>query len=246
MQQHPHDPQLTHQQGHHLWNAGRVFASYLESNPTTTHSKSVLELGAGAGLPSLLSSILGATSVLVTDYPDAELISNLHHNISHCALLAQPVSPTKIQAKGYLWGADVTPLLATLPGNEKGFDVLILADLLFNHSEHGKLLESIQKTLKREVRARALVFFTPYRPWLLERDLAFFDMAAEGGFEVEKIFERVMDRVMFEEDRGVSISNSDNLFCFCSVSVLFCSVLFLFPLLPSPPPPRLFFFDFCI
>ncbi|KAF1343709.1 putative methyltransferase-domain-containing protein [Delphinella strobiligena] len=188
--------------GHHLWNAGRVFASYLESNPTTTHSKSVLELGAGAGLPSLLSSILGATSVLVTDYPDAELISNLHHNISHCALLAQPVSPTKIQAKGYLWGADVTPLLATLPGNEKGFDVLILADLLFNHSEHGKLLESIQKTLKREVRARALVFFTPYRPWLLERDLAFFDMAAEGGFEVEKIFERVMDRVMFEEDRG--------------------------------------------
>jgi len=47
-----------------------------------------------------------------------------------------------------------------------------------------------------------LVFFTPYRPWLLEKDLAFFDLAKDSGFHVNKIFEKVMDKVLFEKDPG--------------------------------------------
>lgn len=192
-------------QGHHLWNAGRVFADYLEEHTSIISGKTILELGAGAGLPSLMSSIQGASHALVTDYPDADLIENLRYNIDHCTLYPSPPSRGSIQAKGYLWGADVEPLLSTLPAGEDKFDVLILADLLFNHSEHQKLLQSIQKTLKQTAEARALVFFTPYRPWLLQNDLAFFEIAADGGFVVEKIFEKVMDKVMFEEDPGVSI-----------------------------------------
>jgi nicotinamide N-methyltransferase len=80
---------------------------------------------------------------------------------------------------------------------------LILADLLFNHSEHAKLIKSIQDTLEHSSAATALVVFTPYRPWLLQKDLAFFDLARENGFAVTKIFEKLMDKVMFEEDRGV-------------------------------------------
>jgi len=83
-----------------------------------------------------------------------------------------------------------------------GFDLLILADLLFNHSEHAKLLSTIRLTLRREPAARALVFFTPYRPWLLDKDMAFFDLARQGGFVVEKVLEKVMEDVMFAEDRG--------------------------------------------
>lgn len=94
--------------------------------------------------------------------------------------------------------------LAPLPG----FDLVILADLLFNHSEHFKLASSIQNTLKHSSTSRALVFFTPYRPWLLQRDLAFFDFARNCGLEVQKIFEEVMDRVMFDEDPGVSINQA--------------------------------------
>ena len=82
--------------------------------------------------------------------------------------------------------------------------MLILADLLFNHSEHAKLVKSVELMLKKEKKARAFVFFTPYRPWLLEKDLAFFDLAREAGFVVEKMFEKVMEKVMFEEDPGVS------------------------------------------
>ena len=58
--------------------------------------------------------------------------------------------------------------------------------------------------LKRSPEAKALVFFTPYRPWLLPNDLAFFDLIKEAGFEVDKFFEHTMEKVMFEEDPGVS------------------------------------------
>jgi nicotinamide N-methyltransferase len=108
--------------------------------------------------------------------------------------------------QGHLWGSSVDALTALLPANvrSKGFQTLILADLLFNHSEHQKLLQTVQRTLERHSDAYALVFFTPYRPWLFEKDLAFFDIAQEAGFHVEKIFEKLMDKVMFEEDPGVS------------------------------------------
>lgn len=141
----------------------------------------------------------------MTDYPDAELVQNLQYNVDHCNFLA---NPRNIAAEGYLWGAPMSTLTSHLPANAEahasGFDLLILADLLFNHSEHRKLLSTVQQTLKRVASAQALVFFTPYRPWLLEKDLAFFDLAREGGFCVEKIFEKVMEKVMFEEDPGVS------------------------------------------
>lgn len=98
--------------------------------------------------------------------------------------------------QGYLWGA-------TLPQSlSGGFDLLILADLMFNHSEHNKLLKTVINTMRRIPSSRALVFFTPYRPWLLENDMAFFELARQGGFFVEKVLEKVMEKVMFEEDRG--------------------------------------------
>ncbi|KAK6007449.1 hypothetical protein QM012_004263 [Aureobasidium pullulans] len=179
--------------GHFLWNAGRTIALHFESNPQLVESKTVLELGAGAGLPSLISAHLSAKRVVVTDYPDADLITNLSYNIEACA----PSLP--IVAKGFLWGADTSTLIEEVKPDE-AFDVLILADLLFNHSEHRKLVQTVTKSLRKD--GTALVFFTPYRPWLLEKDLAFFDLAKENGLSVNKVLEKVMDKVMFEEDPG--------------------------------------------
>jgi len=85
---------------------------------------------------------------------------------------------------------------------ENGANLLILGDLLFNHSEHDKLVRSIAKTLRRQESSRALVYFTPYRPWLLEKDLHFFEVAEKAGFVVEKGSSTVMPKVMFEEDPG--------------------------------------------
>ncbi|TKA53008.1 hypothetical protein B0A49_11498 [Cryomyces minteri] len=188
--------------GHLLWNAGRTISDYLESRSASLiHERTVLELGAGGGLPSLVCALRGARQVVVTDYPDAELVDNLEYNIERCGLLK---SKHNIHAAGYLWGASPEKLLAHLPNSvtSNGFDLLILADLLFNHSEHAKLVSTISQTLSHQPSSQALVFFTPYRPWLLEKDLAFFDLAKKAGFAVQKIFEKVMDRVMFEGDPG--------------------------------------------
>ncbi|KAF2740179.1 hypothetical protein EJ04DRAFT_540271 [Polyplosphaeria fusca] len=185
--------------GHFLWNAGRTIAHYLEEHAADlVKGKTVLELGAGSGLPSLVAAINGAENVVVTDYPDAELIENLKYNITHCSALPKS---SNIVAEGYLWGAPVDNLLQHW-ANTNGFHVLILADLLFNHSEHAKLIKTLQLTLSRAPASKAYVFFTPYRPWLLEKDLAFFDLARASGFHVEKMFQKVMDKVMFEEDPG--------------------------------------------
>ncbi|KAF2689139.1 hypothetical protein K458DRAFT_292365 [Lentithecium fluviatile CBS 122367] len=185
--------------GHFLWNAGRTISTYLEERANElVQGKTVLELGAGGGLPSLVCALSGAAQVVVTDYPDADLIDNLRYNVTHCDALS---SPTKIVPEGYLWGAPTEHLTKHLSRNS-GFDVLILADLLFNHSEHAKLIKTVQLTLKKSPASKAYVFFTPYRPWLLDKDLAFFDLAREAGFVVNKTFEKTMDRVMFEEDPG--------------------------------------------
>lgn len=189
--------------GHHLWQAGRLVSAYLEKNSSLVEGKTVLELGAGAGLPSLVCAGLDAKKVVVTDYPDAELVQNLQINIdrfySDCGLKGEE---KKIIAQGYCWGNDAQTLLSHLPSEEQGFEVLILADLLFNHSEHGKLVETVKSTLKRSKEAKAFVFFTPYRPWLFEKDMAFFDLVRDEGFVVEKVLEEKMERVMFVEDRG--------------------------------------------
>ncbi|MCJ1366826.1 hypothetical protein MMC16_005956 [Acarospora aff. strigata] len=187
--------------GHLLWNAGRVVSDYLEENAgALIKGKDVVELGAGAGLPSLVCAARGAQTVVVTDYPDAALIENLRFNISNCGQLLKDCS---IHAEGYLWGASIKKLTSFLHDPTAGFDLLILADLLFNHSEHIKLLLSVQQLMKMSKDSRALVFFTPYRPWLLGKDLAFFVLAKEAGLLVEKVLETTMGKVMFEEDPGL-------------------------------------------
>lgn len=45
------------------------------------HGKNVLELGAGAGLPSIAAAIWGAKNVVMTDYPDADLVENMKINV---------------------------------------------------------------------------------------------------------------------------------------------------------------------
>lgn len=65
-------------------------------------------------------------------------------------------------------------------------------------------MSTISFTLSHSPDAKALIFFTPYRPWLFEKDMAFFKLAVETGFAVEKIWEEVMEKVMFEKDIGVN------------------------------------------
>lgn len=133
------------------------------------------------------------------------------------------IGGAKVAVEGFKWGDDPDVLLRHIRSEpkrnaeqapehgDKKFDTVLMADLLFNHTCHKELLHTLTHTLAKPSSASkdsarppptALVFFTPYRPWLLDADLAFFDLCREAGLSVELLLEEKMEKVMFENDRG--------------------------------------------
>lgn len=161
----------------------------------------MLEIGAAAGVPSIVSAIQGARTVVMTDYPDPELVDNMRQNAVDARDLIR--NPACLHVEGYKWGSTVEPLLSHLPPGAEGFDVLIMADVVYSHREHGNLIKTMQRTLKKSADSVALVIFTPYQPWLLSKTEQFFPLAEENGFSVTKVFEKIIDQALFEDDPGV-------------------------------------------
>ncbi|KAF7538325.1 hypothetical protein G7Z17_g12665 [Cylindrodendrum hubeiense] len=204
-------------EAHIVWNGSKMVADFFEDEPARVRGRTVLELGAAAGLPSLVAAILGARKVVMTDYPDPEIVTVMQNNIDSCDETVEPRGRIAevIHAMGFVWGADPVPLLARLnpgpapdastpaqEGSVERFDVLVLADLLFRHSEHGAMIKTIRETLRKTRDSVAYVFFTSYRPWKKEMDERFFDIAREQGFEVEQVSERRLDKPLFDNDPG--------------------------------------------
>jgi EEF1A N-terminal glycine/lysine methyltransferase len=194
-------------EGNLLWNAGRTSAEYLEEKSTQlVLGKDVLELGAAAGVPSIVCAINGARTVVMTDYSDPDLVQNMKQNVESACAASLILPHSHLHVAGYKWGAPTDELLSYLPRQQgqQGFDLLIMADVVYSHREHGNLILTMQKTLKRSPEAVALVIFTPYEPWLLPKTEKFFPLAEQNGFTVKKLFEKLMNKVLFEEDPGVS------------------------------------------
>ncbi|CCK70970.1 S-adenosylmethionine-dependent methyltransferase KNAG_0F03080 [Huiozyma naganishii CBS 8797] len=175
--------------GHLLWNSGIYTAKHLDKHPELVLDKNVLELGAAGALPSVVAGLIGAKRVVSTDYPDADLMSVIRENAK---------SLENVSVEGYIWGNDYSDVLSHLENPAEKFQLVILSDLVFNHTEHHKLLKTTRDLLSAD--GKALVVFSPHRPWLLDADLAFFETAKnEYGFDVERI-EMVHWKPMFEED----------------------------------------------
>lgn len=165
-----------------LWPGALFMADYLGKNAAFVRGLTVLELGAGAGLPSLVACKLGARRVVVTDYPAAGVLENLRE-----LLADNGVTESLCEVRPHVWGEDVSPLLSLLPptlsGSEGRFDVLLLAELLWQDTAalHPALLLSIQACLG--ARGVALVSFA-HRPTPTHSpndDLRLFDLAAAAG-----------------------------------------------------------------
>lgn len=104
----------------------------------------VLELGAGAGLPGiLLAKTRDDVEVVLSDYPDEELIDTLNQNVT------SNIPGGSVHVIPYDWTTgNVTPFRTTL--SPDGFDVIIAADTLWNVDLHAAFLQSLESLLRRD------------------------------------------------------------------------------------------------
>ncbi|OJT13147.1 Protein N-methyltransferase NNT1 [Trametes pubescens] len=173
----------------HLFSPSLLLAEFIERGIISLSGKIIVELGAGCALPSLLSSTLSEppSLVVITDYPDDTIMKNLTANVQR----NRPHVNEKcvVHARGYEWGQDVAPLLdiaSTHPSHspDRGFDVVILSDLLHFDRSHDVLLHSLLALLRRAPSARAYVAAGTYTaPHVCAH---FVSAAAEAGIVLEE------------------------------------------------------------
>ncbi|KAJ7446781.1 hypothetical protein FB451DRAFT_1148348, partial [Mycena latifolia] len=138
-----------------VWAASRFLADHLDFLDLPSHQSrgkrvQVLELGAAAGLPSIvLAKRCPEVSVTVSDYPDVDLIRTLTENVAENGVSAN------CRAVAYGWGSDPTVLF---PDDNGRFDIVIAADTLWNPEFHGLFIETLQLTLKKGPYSRIHLF----------------------------------------------------------------------------------------
>lgn len=108
----------------------------------------ILELGAGAGLPSILVAKTYPTLARVTssDYPDENLIRALQKNVERNGVR------DNCRVVPFAWNPDTSALLP--PRDIPGFDVIIAADTLWNPALHTLFIETLRSSLARNLHSR--------------------------------------------------------------------------------------------
>lgn len=156
-----------------IWPASFLLADYIVQNSSRyIKDRYVLELGAGAALPSLVADCLGATKVVITDYHADGVIETINEVIKSNSL-------NHSVAVGYIWGEKLD-VLASL-GLNGGFHTILMADLFWKDTYHlhRKLLATVKSILLSHHDAVALVAFAHRETatHLSHHDMEFFDVA---------------------------------------------------------------------
>lgn len=160
-----------------VWAAGEEFARRILARQAPFEALGpgvrVLELGAGCGLPSLAAAHTGA-DVVATDAPVAGGIFAL-------AATARSMAPQlsgRLRVRRLDWGADA---------KEGPFDVVLLADVIYAPTAHGKLLATLRGVFEANPRAVAVVAFCLHGNAPDDRVLAFFDRARADGLAATEV-----------------------------------------------------------
>lgn len=108
-----------------------------------------------------------------------------------------PSSPVRLQ--GFVWGSSTRSLTAESPEESQStaFDTILLADLVFNHSQHEALLNSCEQLLtthdpaEQSTPPTVLCFYAHHRPTaeLIKKDESFLDKAKQRGWIVDGLVE---------------------------------------------------------
>ncbi|XP_077449244.1 protein-lysine methyltransferase METTL21E-like [Stigmatopora argus] len=118
-----------------LWPSAMVLCHFLETNRDKYNltDKNVIELGAGTGLASIVSSLLGA-KVTSTDLRD--VLGNLQYNVTCNTKGRCKYTPVVTEL---VWGAEVEQ---KFPQSTHYFDYILAADVVYSHPYLDQLLET--------------------------------------------------------------------------------------------------------
>ncbi|KAH6681931.1 hypothetical protein B0J14DRAFT_613713 [Halenospora varia] len=153
-----------------LWNASVLLAEFIEEGPFpqwNIKDHSVLEVGAGTALASMVACLKGAKRTVVTDYP------------------AEEEELGEISVEGHAWGVINNKFSLD---NKGKFETILVADCLWMPYQHANLRKSIGHFLSEDGKACVIASFHTGR----EKMSAFFDSEelAKVGLGVERIWER--------------------------------------------------------
>uniref|UniRef100_F1L941 Protein FAM119A n=1 Tax=Ascaris suum TaxID=6253 RepID=F1L941_ASCSU len=149
-----------------LWDSAIVLANYIASHAELIVGRSVLELGAGLGLPSIVAAELGARSVDATDQPLA--IPLLAENVKRN-------SPSNALIK-------VFPLHWQTDRPKHPYQVVLGADLVYD----AELFKPLAEVMKHSCDKSTLFLFSNRIRYL--KDELFYRTLMEQGFIVDKEF----------------------------------------------------------
>jgi len=125
-----------------VWPSAIALVKVLQKHPSLIRDKTVLELGAGIGLPSLLMADI-TKSITISDY-DSEAVELLQKNITHLQL-------QNVQALQMDWN--------DLPENIDP-EVIILSDVNYDPAQFETLTKLIEKFIHHGC---AIILSTPQR-----------------------------------------------------------------------------------
>ncbi|PWN35733.1 uncharacterized protein FA14DRAFT_160760 [Meira miltonrushii] len=140
---------------HRQWRAGMLLADLIWSQCIPLQDEIVGEFGAGTGLPSIASAKFGkARFTLSTDYDSPSLISILTKNVKDNVSTDQWQS--RIRVIGHTWGKSIGDVEDAFPYSLKAdkFDVLLLADCIWDDLSHNWLIKSIVHLLAKNQDSR--------------------------------------------------------------------------------------------
>ena len=102
-------------------------------------------------------ALAAAPGVCCSDYPDRLQLDNIRHN---AATNLNPEQLSRFHVMGHEWGSPVVPLLELTRATgepAQGFDLVVMADLIYKGSLHTELLQSASNSLGTDEQARVLV-----------------------------------------------------------------------------------------
>ena len=195
--------------GEFIYNAARVISDLIDGGRIDVEGKSAIELGAGAGLPSVICALNGSSSVAITDYGrdgDRGLIEAIDRNIEDLQRQKGDALPCiankQLTGHPYVWGDDCQTLLRANGGER--YDVVIMADCIFNRSVHKQLVESMIMLMSEE--GLCYCSFSHHDPQKTEKDLVFLELCRERDYRTDLIHKEQRQSYPFLENDGLDES----------------------------------------